>query len=403
MGDLMRRYWQPFAAVGELDENPTKQVRLLGEDLAAYKDKSGTYGLMELHCPHRRADMTYGILEEHGLRCNYHGWLFDETGACTHMPFEDTAHPEAKFREKVRIAAYPVQAKAGLLWAYMGPLPAPELPRWDILVWPNAVRQIGINTLACNWLQCQENTGDPLHSVWLHGQMFKYALEKSGQWNSRAEDKQTFTVYSRIKMGVGVKHGWLPVGRTFKVTKAEGSVVHEVDGKPAMSIYEDYFGEDEAKKLHTEILAKLAITYPLGIQVPNSTDMLLRAPFRANEDGSIVCDGEIPLGADVQLMVGSREDAIRVARDAAENAKAQLDGSTPKAIIIFNCIARRKLFGERAGDEIAAIQEVLGKDVPLIGFYTYGEQAPLGGEVRNFERCNPVFHNETVVTCVFAE
>ena len=120
MGNLMRRYWQPFAAVGELDENPTKQVRLLGEDLAAYKDKSGTYGLMELHCPHRRADMTYGILEEHGLRCNYHGWLFDETGACTHMPFEDTAHPEAKFREKVRIAAYPVQAKAGLLWAYMG-------------------------------------------------------------------------------------------------------------------------------------------------------------------------------------------------------------------------------------------------------------------------------------------
>ncbi|OGF84183.1 hypothetical protein A2Z63_02510 [Candidatus Giovannonibacteria bacterium RIFCSPLOWO2_02_44_8] len=102
-------------------------------------------------------------------------------------------------------------------------------------------------------------------------------------------------------------------------------------------------------------------------------------------------------------MIGSREEAIKVAKSAAENAVAQLDGGIPKAVIIFNCIARNKLFGDRSGEEIDAIQEAIGEDVPLIGFYTYGEQAPLGGEVRNIEKCNPAFHNETVVIVVLAE
>jgi hypothetical protein len=92
-----------------------------------------------------------------------------------------------------------------------------------------------------------------------------------------------------------------------------------------------------------------------------------------------------------------------VAHEAAANAVAQLEGALPRAVIVFNCIARRKLFGEDAGDEIAAIQNAIGADVPLLGFYTYSEQAPLGGEVRNIEKCNPAFHNETVVIAVIAE
>src|ERR1700757_4553291 len=99
MGELLRRYWMPIAAVGELEENPTKAVRLMGEDLALYRDRSGAYGLVDLHCPHRRADLSYGFVEDCGLRCNYHGWQFDETGRCLEQPFEDTAHPEARFRE----------------------------------------------------------------------------------------------------------------------------------------------------------------------------------------------------------------------------------------------------------------------------------------------------------------
>ena len=206
-----------------------------------------------------------------------------------------------------------------------------------------------------------------------------------------------------FKFGIGVKHGWLPVGLPRTVTKSSGSVLHELDGKPAIEIYEKYFGEEESKVLRTETLARLAITYPLGMRIEGSDEMLIRDPISVDEHGSITCAAEIPVGSEIQMMVGSREEAIAVAKEAAQNALNQLEGAKPKAVIIFNCIARNKLFGEHSPEEIKAIQSVIGSDVPLIGFYTYGEQAPLGGEVRNIEQCKTAFHNETVVICVLAE
>ncbi len=206
-----------------------------------------------------------------------------------------------------------------------------------------------------------------------------------------------------FKIGIGVKHGWIPVGAPATVTKSAGSVIHEINGKPAIKIYEDYFGEEEAKVLRTETLAKLAITYPLGMKVEGSDELLIRDPLTVDANGSITCAAEIPEGSEIRLMVGSREEAVQVAKSAAQNAMDQLEGSAPKAIIIFNCIARQKLFGDKSSDEISAIQEVIGRQVPLLGFYTYGEQAPLGGEVKNIERCNSAFHNETVVICVLAD
>ena len=206
-----------------------------------------------------------------------------------------------------------------------------------------------------------------------------------------------------FKIGIGVKHGWIPVGEPMKVTKSAGAIIHEINNAPAVKIYEDYFGAEEAKILHTEALAKLAITYPLGMKVPGSDELLIRDPITVDDKGSITCAAEIPEGSEIRLMIGSREEAVKVAKIAAENAVSQLEGSAPKAVIIFNCIARNKLFGDKSGEEINAIQEAVGKQTPLIGFYTYGEQAPLGGEVKNIEQCNSAFHNETVVICVLAD
>ncbi|MES3031762.1 MAG: FIST N-terminal domain-containing protein [Patescibacteria group bacterium] len=203
-----------------------------------------------------------------------------------------------------------------------------------------------------------------------------------------------------FQIGIGVKHGWIPIGQPMKITKSSGAVIHEIDGAPAIKIYEDYFGEEEAKVLRTETLAKLAVTYPLGMKVAGSDELLIRDPIVVDAKGSITCAAEIPEGSEVRLMMGSREEAVKVAKLAAEDAVGQLGGSAPKAVIIFNCIARNKLFGNKSGDEISAIQQIVGKEVPLIGFYTYGEQAPLGGEVKNIEKCNSAFHNETVVICV---
>jgi 5,5'-dehydrodivanillate O-demethylase len=175
MGELLRRYWHPIAATGELAERPTKQVRLLGEDLVLYQDKSGTLGLIDRLCAHRRVDLSYGIPEEHGLRCMYHGWMYDETGQCIEQPFEETVHPDGRFKEKVKLAGYPVEELGGLIFAYMGPRPAPLLPRWGQLTWDNCIRDIAMSHLPCNWLQCQENSVDAVHTEWLHNYYGNYA------------------------------------------------------------------------------------------------------------------------------------------------------------------------------------------------------------------------------------
>jgi 5,5'-dehydrodivanillate O-demethylase len=167
MGELMRRYWQPIAAVAQLDEHPTLPVRLMGEDLVLYRDGAGRYGLLDRHCAHRRADLAYGIVEAGGLRCHYHGWLYDGDGRCVEQPFEEAARPEGRFRDKVRLTAYPVQAKAGLLWAYLGPAPPPLVPDWD-LFHVNGYKQIVFSEIPCNWFQGQENSIDPVHFEWLH-------------------------------------------------------------------------------------------------------------------------------------------------------------------------------------------------------------------------------------------
>jgi 5,5'-dehydrodivanillate O-demethylase len=169
MGELLRRYWMPIAAVAALDDAPTKPVRLMGEDLVLYRDKRGTYGLLDRHCAHRRADLSYGIVEECGLRCNYHGWHYDERGRCLAQPFEEIAHPQARYKDRIALKAYPVEAKAGLLWAYLGPVPAPLVPTWEPFTWSNGFVQIVFAEVPCNWLQAQENSIDPVHFEWLHG------------------------------------------------------------------------------------------------------------------------------------------------------------------------------------------------------------------------------------------
>lgn len=204
----------------------------------------------------------------------------------------------------------------------------------------------------------------------------------------------------KFSFGVGVKHGWEPIGLPMKVTKAQGAKLIEVNDRPALSIYEDYFGR-KADELIKEPIARMAYTYPLGMSVEGNPEFLIRAVVIADEKGEISCAAEIPKGSEIRLMIGDTDKAIKAAKEAAENALSQLEGATPKAIFVFNCVARYKLLGPKIKEEIGAIQNVLGKDVPLIGFYTYGEIAPLGGVLG--EDCRSVFHNETMTLLVLGE
>jgi 5,5'-dehydrodivanillate O-demethylase len=218
MGDLLRRYWMPIAAVTEFENNTIKPVRLMGEDLTLYKDLSGAYGLVDRRCPHRRADMSYGFVEACGLRCNYHGWLFDETGRCTEQPYEDVAAPQARFKDKVRIKAYPVAAHAGLIWAYLGPQPAPLVPNWEPFTWKNGFVQIVFAEIPCNWFQCQENSIDPLHFEWMHMNWSVRLKDRLGPYSPRHlklafEEFDYGFVYRRIREGMSEDDVMWTVGR----------------------------------------------------------------------------------------------------------------------------------------------------------------------------------------------
>jgi 5,5'-dehydrodivanillate O-demethylase oxygenase subunit len=218
MGELMRRYWHPIAAVSELEENAIKPVRLMGEDLTLFRDLSGQYGLVDRHCPHRRASLANGIVEACGIRCSYHGWLFAPNGQCLEQPYEDTVAPEVKFRARISTKAYKVQAHRGLLWAYLGPDPAPLVPNWEPFTWPNGFVQIVFAELPCNWMQCLENSIDPVHFEWQHSNWSIRLSGKDGPYSPRHvqlafEEFEHGFVYRRIREDTDMSNELWTVGR----------------------------------------------------------------------------------------------------------------------------------------------------------------------------------------------
>jgi phenylpropionate dioxygenase-like ring-hydroxylating dioxygenase large terminal subunit len=165
-GELLRRYWQPAALAEELPMGGAPvPVRLLGEDLVLFRDDDGRPGLLGIHCPHRGADLSYGRLEDGGLRCIYHGWLFDVTGRCLEQPGEPAG---STFHERIRQRAYPCVEQAGLIFAYLGPGAPPLLPAYDFLTMPDDHRFVTKTHQECNYLQGNEGNIDPVHLSFLH-------------------------------------------------------------------------------------------------------------------------------------------------------------------------------------------------------------------------------------------
>ena len=164
-GEMLRRYWFPVAVTQELAEQPTKFVRHLGEDLVLFRDKSGRVGLLADHCSHRGASLLYGRVEERGIACAYHGWLYDCEGNILETPPERN---EA-IMNSVKHTAYPVKQFIGMYWAYLGPAPAPAIPTLDGWVRKDGKRHLFLHPpMDCNWVQAQENSLDPSHALILH-------------------------------------------------------------------------------------------------------------------------------------------------------------------------------------------------------------------------------------------
>jgi nitrite reductase/ring-hydroxylating ferredoxin subunit len=184
-GEYLRRFWQPIITSEELQDLP-RRLRIMGEDLVAFRDQSGAVGLLELHCPHRGTSLEFGLVSKKGIRCCYHGWLFDVDGKILETPGEPS---ESTLKDRLYHGAYPVHEYCGLVFAYMGPpdqqpafpiLDTYDLPGYQLVARPGYI-------WPCNWLQVKENSMDPAHLAFLHtlpgSEGFTGDLAALGEWD----------------------------------------------------------------------------------------------------------------------------------------------------------------------------------------------------------------------------
>jgi 5,5'-dehydrodivanillate O-demethylase len=193
-GQLLRRYWHPIAVATELtEEQPTKFVRLLGENLVLFRDKQDRLGLLADRCSHRGASLCYGRVEERGIACPYHGWLYDVEGNCLECPAEPKG---SKFHLTIKHTAYSVQEFVGLCWAYLGPKPAPLIPKYDVWARIDGTKKIVVYPiLDANWFQAMENSVDPAHLQILHQDTALRARKPASTTRGFIDDIETTEFY----------------------------------------------------------------------------------------------------------------------------------------------------------------------------------------------------------------
>ena len=175
-GEFLRSYWQPIAAADEIPPGGDPlPIRIMSEDLVLFRDDKDRLGLIQRNCPHRGTDLSYGRIENGGIRCLYHGWLFDKDGHCLEQPAE-----KRSFCDTVKLVSYPVQEKGGAIWAYLGKGEPPLIPDFQFLLGPDANRLTFRVQQMCNWLQGLESSTDPVHTTFLHRRPPGIASQRSG-------------------------------------------------------------------------------------------------------------------------------------------------------------------------------------------------------------------------------
>ncbi len=200
----------------------------------------------------------------------------------------------------------------------------------------------------------------------------------------------------------GVRSGFESIGGRIYCTKAKKNVVEEFENTKALDLYKNLLGEQRSKRL-----PEVCLEYPFGLidskaAIGEHEYFQLRCGLAVNEeDGSITLAGSIPEGSAITLTTASRKDIINGAKQAAVQAKEGLFNATPKLILMFSCIGRKLVLGRRTSEEIEIVKQVFGEDVPIIGFYTYGEIGPIDKNKEKLQAAR--FHNETVVLWVLGE
>jgi len=207
-----------------------------------------------------------------------------------------------------------------------------------------------------------------------------------------------FGITGPMLIAAGAEHGWKPIGNPRIVTKAEGTKLIELDGKPAFEIYKDYFGERAGD--FKQALTLAAVSYPLGMKAKGVEEIMVRVPLAVGEDGSIVCGAELIEGSEVSLMIGTLSSTLWAAEATAKAAMHGMEGAHKRVIFVSDCVARKILLGERGKEEIALLKTVGGENTEIFGFYSYGQIAPLKPPSENINTCDPGFYEQSISVTV---
>jgi len=207
-GDYLRRYWHPVFITSELGDKP-KLIKILGEELVLFRDKSNQYGLVHKRCPHRRASLEYGSCAERGIQCCYHGWVFDVDGTVLDIPGEpEGSTSAANAQSKMRLGAYPLKEYKGLLFAYLGPMEEiPEFPVYDTFNIPDMTMTPYAAPFNCNWIQVLDAIVDPVHTAFLHQSQFSDGFGALGEIEFYEKNKVRFfgTASRRVADNIWVR------------------------------------------------------------------------------------------------------------------------------------------------------------------------------------------------------
>ena len=202
-----------------------------------------------------------------------------------------------------------------------------------------------------------------------------------------------------INIAIGKGHGWQPIGKPHKITRGRSNIVKEIDKRPAVEIYEDYFGKsfEELKNIG---IGTLGVSYPLGIKVEEKNKYLIRTPLKVEDNGSLVLSAEIPEGEYVNIMIGEKNLALDAARSACREAARDIQRQNIKFIAVFNDIGRYNLLRKDSRQETDAIKEIFGENIPIAGCYTYGEySSPETYEYKGWSN----FQNQAFSIALFSE
>jgi len=270
-GELFRRYWQPACLSTELPENdcPPVRVRLLAEDLVAFRDSNGRVGLVQAYCPHRRAPLFFGRNEECGLRCVYHGWKFDVDGNCVDVPSEPAGSP---MKNSVRIKSYPTVEKAGIVWAYLGRKETmPAAPDYEWMRAPATHCYVSKTYEQCNYLQALEGGLDTAHSSYLHNMKLgdtqqlrqrdrapKLEVERTDYGYYYVSTRQAgadgtyVRLYHYVMPFQQMRGGVLGIGRSNTVPKLDGHLWVPIDDEQT-NVYNWGYSADPAQPISEEM------------------------------------------------------------------------------------------------------------------------------------------------------